>query len=114
MGFYRLDESGYFFKNGSVVKVSKKPDGVKRYIIYEKVDKPPITPIKESSCDMQKGEILEVVTESLERIFFVYDGKKFKRKYFKPVDILEGEDEFLKHLGLLGLRPSIIYPESPL
>lgn len=104
MNFYKLDTNGYFFANKSVVKVSEKPDGVKRYIIYKDVEKPTLIPVKMDFYDMKNGEIIEVVTDSLERIFFAYSEKRFVQKYFKPVDILEGEHELEKILGLQGCK----------
>lgn len=100
MGFY-LNESGFFYSKGSVLEVSKKPTGVKRYIIYKEIEKPTIIPVKSKFFDMKNAEIFEVVTESLERKFFAFECGRFVQKFFKPVDILEGEQELLKHLGLL-------------
>lgn len=114
MNFYKLDASGYFFAKKSVVRVSEKPTGVKRYIIYREVELPTIIPVHNDFYDMKNGEILEVVTEGLERIFFAYGNDGFVRKYFKPIDILEGEHELLKHLGLLGLERAKHYDEIPI
>ena len=114
MGFYHLDESGLFYANGSIVKVSKRPAGVRRYIIYQEVGVPTIIPVQNKFFDMQNAELLEVVTESLERIFFAYSDGKFKRKYFETVDIMEGEHELLKHFNLLGLERVKHYDEIPM
>ncbi len=102
MNFYKLDASGYFFAKKSVVKVSKKPTGVKRYVIYREAELPTIIPVQNGIYDMKNGEILEVVTESLERIFFAYIDCEFVRQYFEPIDILEGDYELEWHLGLQG------------
>ena len=102
MNFYKLDASGYFFAKNSVVKVSEKPVGVKRYIFYREVELPVIIPVLNDFYDMRNGEIMEVVTDSLERIFFAYVDNEFVQKYFKPIDIMEGEHELEKHLGLQG------------
>ena len=111
MSFYHLDANGYFYANGSIVKVSKKPIGVKRYIIYNDIEKPTIIPVKSKLFDMKSAKLLEVVTERLERIFFAYEDGGFVQKFFKPIDIMEGEHELLKHLGLLGLECAKHYDE---
>ena len=104
MSIYSLNANGYFYANGSVVKLTKRPAGVIRYIIYSEVEKPTIVSFPKDYYDMKNGEILEVVTDRLERIFFAYNDNHFVQKYFEPIDILEGEHELLKHLGLLGMN----------
>lgn len=111
MNFYKLDTHGYFYAKGPIVKVSKKPAGVKRYIIYEEIEKPTIIPVQSELFDMRNAELLEVVTEGLERIFFAYERGSFVQKFFKPIDIMEGEYELLKQLGLLGLERAKHYDE---
>ena len=113
MNFY-LDNSGYFYANNSVVKVSKKPKGVIRYIIYESDEEPIIIPVRSDFFDMKNAKLIEVVTDSLERIFYAYENGKFVQKFFKTIDILEGEHELLKHLGLLGLSRAKHYDEIPI
>ena len=113
MNFY-LHASGYFYANNSVVKVSKRPKGVIRYIIYESDEEPVIIQMRSDFFDMKNAKLLEVVTDSLERIFFAYENGSFVQKFFKPIDILEGEYELLKHLGLLGLSRAKHYDEIPI
>lgn len=113
MGFY-MDNSGYFYANGSTIEVAQRPTGVKRYIFYEEVEKPTIIPVQSEYFDMKNGELMEVVTESLDRIFFAYEKGAFVQKFFKPIDIMEGEHELLKHLGLLGLNRAKHYDEIPI
>ena len=107
MNFYKLDASGYFFANESVVKVSEKPDGVKRYLIYSDVNVPILVPVSNEFYDMKNGEVIEVVTDSLERIFFVYSGKRFVQRLFKQIDIMEGEHELEKIFGLQGKKLAV-------
>lgn len=100
MKFFLLDKSGYFYANGSVVKIAKKPKGVVRYIIHKDAVRPIIVTEKRRFFDMQEAELLEVVTDKLERIYFEYVDGEFRQKYYETVEILEGEDEFRKHLNL--------------
>ncbi len=102
MNFYKLDASGFFFARKSVVRVSEKPTGVMRYIIYQEVELPTVILVQNEFYDMRNGEILEVVTESLERFFYAYVESKFVRKFFTPIDILEGEYELERQLRLPG------------
>ena len=107
MNFYKLDPSGYFFANESVVKVSEKPDGVRRYLIYSDVNMPTLVPGSNEFYDMKNGEIMEVVTDNLERIFFAYSEERFVQQFFKQIDIMEGEHELEKIFGLQGKKLTV-------
>lgn len=113
MKFY-LNDSGLFYSCGSLIKLSKKPVGVSRYIIYDSIEPLKIVETKKKVYNMKNRQILEVQTEKLERFFFFYEDGFFAPLKVKPIDILEGEDELLKHFGLLGLRRAEHYDEDSL
>lgn len=98
MDFF-LHPSELFYYRNSVVKVSKKPKGVIRYMIYAEID-PPKVIVPWNRYDMKEGGMLEVVTEDLERYFFCYQSGMFVEKIFKKIEILEGEQELAKQLDL--------------
>lgn len=112
MDFY-MHSSGLFYAKNSVVKVSKKPKGVIRYMVYTEIE-PPKAIVPWNQYDMKEGGLLEVLTEDLERHFFDYQKGVIVPKYFKPIDILEGEYELQKQLGLAGLERATHYDEYPI
>lgn len=111
MKFY-LNDSGLFYSCGALINLSKKPEGVSRYIIYENIDSAEIVSTKKKVYVMENRQILEVQTTKLERFFFFYEDGFFSPLKVKEIDILEGEDELLKHLGLLGLKYQEHYDED--
>lgn len=111
MKFY-LNDSGLFYSCGDFIKLSKKPEGVIRYIIYEDTDTFKPVKTKKKVYIMKNRQILEVQTVKLERFFFFYEDGFFTPFKVKTIDILEGEDELLKHLGIIGKRERPHYPEE--
>lgn len=112
MSFY-LHSSGLFYYSNSVVKVSKKPEGVVRYTMYTEIEPPKII-VPWDQYDMRKGGLLEVLTDDLERHFFEYQRGMFVQRFFKKIDILEGEHELLKQLGLNGFERATHCDEYPI
>lgn len=113
MSFY-LHSSGLFYAENSIVKVSMKPADVVRYTIYCQIDPPQIIMPLSKVYDLKRGELLEVLTSDCERHFFEYQRGVFRERHFEPIDILEGEDELEKQLGLLGQRRASFVEEIPL
>ena len=111
MKFY-LNGGGLFYSCGALLNVSKKPEGVCRYIIYENIDDLKIVNTKKKVYIMKNRQILEVQTSKLERFFFFYEDGFFSPLKVKSIDILEGEDELLKHLGLLGKKRTEHFDED--
>ena len=101
---YWIDPSGLFYFNKTIVSLVKKPRGVVDYHIYQRVDPPKMIQVKGKFYNFSEGEYLEVVTDKHERIFFQLRDKVFVRRTFKPVEILEGEMELGRHLGIYPYR----------
>ena len=104
-----LDASGLFYYNGSIVSLVKKPDEVKRYLIYETLE--PMREIKVTGkfFNFKEGEFLVVELKyeanrkrwnNADRVFFQFVGGTFVERKFKPIDIMEGELELARQLHI--------------
>ncbi len=106
---YWLDASGLFYHNDRIVSLVKKAEPVARYVIYHTIDSPKPLPITGKFYHFHEGEYLvvemkegynrEVWGKNDRRYFQLVDGA-FVERTFKPIDILEGEHELARHLGL--------------
>ncbi len=101
---------GKFYARDRTVYLSKKPYGVRGYLIYSSLDPVILIDKHFDIYRFMNGEVLEAYTNELERFFYKCversDGSyKFERLYFEEyTEDEEGEDVLLKHLGLQGLR----------
>ena len=75
MDFY-LNQN-LFYTCGSIIKLSKKPEGVAEYKIYNNLKDRKLVKTGKRNYFMKKEQLLEVIMQDGERRFFLYDGGFF-------------------------------------